>query len=137
MARNLKTSQLAAAMHINPQTVRYHARKGTIPHDRTPGGHRRFDLAEVRVALAANGTAAPARVAGSPLKLDFGLDLGTPPSGELTTSARMMISATAGYDETLLESDQPLPTHNFIDAFAVPGSARYTHSPPVVGAGRH
>lgn len=136
MARDLNTSQLAAALHIDPQTVRYHARKGAIPHDRTPGGHRRFDLAEVRVALTTNGAAAPAHGHGGPLELDFGLDLGTPPSGELTASARTMTSSTAGYDEALLESDPPLPTHNFIDAFAVPGTARYPHSPPVVGTGR-
>ena len=37
---------------LRPATVQQYARNGRIPFDTTPGGHRRFDIEEVRVALA-------------------------------------------------------------------------------------
>lgn len=127
MKRDLRTSAIADALGVDAQTIRYHARKGRLPFDLTPGRQRRFNLAEVRAALARDEEPADT-------SLDFGLDLETPTSGELTSSARMTIAATAGYDERRFNADV-LPARNFISAFAVAGSARYPQSPESIGAG--
>lgn len=47
------TGQVAAALNLVPATVQAYARNGRIPFDATPGGHRRFDIEEVRAVLAA------------------------------------------------------------------------------------
>ena len=49
--RKATTSQVARALGVKPATVQAYARSGRIPFDVTPGGHRRFDLDEVRTAL--------------------------------------------------------------------------------------
>lgn len=54
--QGLTTSQLAAELGLSPSTVRALASQGRIPSRRTPGGHHRFDLAEVRAVL---GTGQP------------------------------------------------------------------------------
>lgn len=134
--RDLTTSELAAVLRVAPETVRYQAQQGNLPHHVTPGGHRRFDLDEVERALnrgARGEVGTPAHVPTE--KLDFGLDLSTPPSGELNESARMLIAGTAGYDERLLDDDPEVLPSNFIDAFAVPGTARYPQKPYAIGAG--
>lgn len=46
------TAEVAAALGLRPATVQMYARNGRIPFDATPGGHRRFDVEEVRAALA-------------------------------------------------------------------------------------
>lgn len=47
------TAEVAEALGLSPATVQQYARNGRIPFDATPGGHRRFDIEEVRAALAA------------------------------------------------------------------------------------
>jgi len=51
MARLLTTGQLADALGVSPSTVRAYAAEGRIPARLTPGGHRRYDIAEVAAAL--------------------------------------------------------------------------------------
>jgi excisionase family DNA binding protein len=46
------TKDIARALKIDEQTVRRYARDGIIPFSETFGGHRRYDLDEVRTALA-------------------------------------------------------------------------------------
>jgi nucleoside phosphorylase/tetratricopeptide (TPR) repeat protein len=46
------TSEVAAELGLAPATVQKYAREGRIPFDITPGGHRRFDIEEVRAVLA-------------------------------------------------------------------------------------
>lgn len=46
------TKDIAAALSVDEQTVRRYARDGIIPFSQTFGGHRRYDLDEVRAALA-------------------------------------------------------------------------------------
>jgi excisionase family DNA binding protein len=46
------TRDIARALDIDEQTVRRYAREGIIPFAETLGGHRRYDLDEVRAALA-------------------------------------------------------------------------------------
>jgi excisionase family DNA binding protein len=45
------TRDIARALEIDEQTVRRYAREGIIPFAETLGGHRRYDLDEVRAAL--------------------------------------------------------------------------------------
>jgi excisionase family DNA binding protein len=45
------TRDIARALEIDEQTVRRYARDGLIPFAETLGGHRRYDLDEVRAAL--------------------------------------------------------------------------------------
>jgi DNA-binding transcriptional MerR regulator len=45
------TKDIAKALEIDEQTVRRYAREGIIPFSETLGGHRRYDLNQVRVAL--------------------------------------------------------------------------------------
>jgi excisionase family DNA binding protein len=46
------TKDVARVLDVDEQTVRRYARDGIIPFSATPGGHRRYDLDEVRIALA-------------------------------------------------------------------------------------
>lgn len=46
------TRDIARALDVDEQTVRRYAREGIIPFAETLGGHRRYDLDEVRAALA-------------------------------------------------------------------------------------
>lgn len=49
--RSLTSSEVSRALGVSSATIQRHARAGKIPYDETPGGHRRFDLEEVRAAL--------------------------------------------------------------------------------------
>ncbi|CAN5895924.1 hypothetical protein BH23ACT8_BH23ACT8_25410 [soil metagenome] len=60
MVRVATTEQVAAALHVGPAAVRKYARQDRIPFLTTPGGHRRYDIDEVRRALGVDdGAAAP------------------------------------------------------------------------------
>lgn len=48
----MTTKVVAAALGVSERSVRMYAQSGRIPFRLTPGGHRRFDLDEVRAALA-------------------------------------------------------------------------------------
>lgn len=48
--RTHSARDVAAAFGVAPVTVRLWASQGRLPHSRTLGGHRRFDLDEVRLA---------------------------------------------------------------------------------------
>jgi len=54
---NATTSDVAAALHVKPTTVRRYAANGVIPCVTTPGGHRRFNLAKVIQAIERSSTA--------------------------------------------------------------------------------
>lgn len=51
MSRNRTSAQIAADLGLAAPTVQKYAREGRVPYDVTPGGHRRFDIDEVRAAL--------------------------------------------------------------------------------------
>ena len=58
MASNKKrvsASVVAKELGLSPVRIRQLAEAGVLPATRTPGGHRRFDLAEVRSAIASRG----------------------------------------------------------------------------------
>lgn len=54
---NATTADVAEALNVKPATVRRYAIQGRIPCVTTPGGHRRYDLAEVVQAAATNSRA--------------------------------------------------------------------------------
>lgn len=56
--RTASTSDVARALGVGSPTVQSYARQGRIPFGVTPGGHRRFNLDEVRDALRAERKAA-------------------------------------------------------------------------------
>lgn len=51
MERAATTSEVADALGVSPSTVQNYSRRGLIPFETTPGGHRRFDLDEVLRAV--------------------------------------------------------------------------------------
>jgi hypothetical protein len=134
MPRNLSTHELAAQLRVSEQTIRYHARRGAFPYDETPGGHRRYDIDEVRDALRSGS--ARATLLGEPQFPARGsrLDLSVP-SGQLTPTMAMELHATAAYDERHFDQGAERLPAAFMDAFAVPGSARYPQQSHAVGAG--
>lgn len=136
MGRNLSTAALARKLGVSEQTIRYHARKGAFPYDQTPGGHRRYDVEEVRAALARRpGGAAPDSGTNAFPAHGARLDPRAP-SGQLTEAMSIQMEATAGYDERrFAQPGERLDGPSFMDAFAVPGSARYPQRPHAVGAG--
>jgi excisionase family DNA binding protein len=44
----LRTSDVALLFQVSERTVSEWARKGRVPSVRTPGGHRRYPVAEIR-----------------------------------------------------------------------------------------
>jgi len=52
MSRIAKTKDVATALGVTESTVQLYSRQNRIPFDCTPGGHRRYNLEEVRTALA-------------------------------------------------------------------------------------
>jgi len=49
--RDLLPKDIASALNVSTDTIGRYARAGLIPFDKTPKGHRRFNLAEVQQAL--------------------------------------------------------------------------------------
>jgi excisionase family DNA binding protein len=43
----LRTSEVAAILHVSPKTISRFAKEGKLPHLRTLGGHRRYPEAEI------------------------------------------------------------------------------------------
>jgi excisionase family DNA binding protein len=52
--RTATSQAVAAALGLSAATIARHAREGRVPFSTTPGGHRRFSLAEVHSALDAD-----------------------------------------------------------------------------------
>lgn len=132
MRRNRSSSELAAALGVSAGTISYHARRGELPFDTTPGGHRRYDIDEVRAVLAGR----PSRTALAATPAFGALALSDEDaSAQLSESAALELAATAGGDE---RADMPagdrLPADP-MDVFARPGIVRYPTSAHGVGAG--
>lgn len=49
--RTAEAAELARALRLSVDSVGRYAREGRIPFDTTPGGHRRYNVDEVRLAL--------------------------------------------------------------------------------------
>jgi DNA-binding transcriptional MerR regulator len=121
---------------VSAQTIRYHARRAGLPFSVTPGGHRRYDIDEVRAVLERNNQGRFHETAVFPpagQRLVFDAD---ETATELNESAALLHAATAGADErSAVGDDEHLPHDDFMDGFAVPGIARYPQEAHGVGAG--
>jgi predicted site-specific integrase-resolvase len=49
--RTLEAAEVGKALGLSADSIGRYAREGRIPFDVTPGGHRRYDVEEVRQAL--------------------------------------------------------------------------------------
>ncbi len=47
----VRGTEVAKALNVSPETVRQYAAEGRIPFVLTPGGQRRYDIADVKHAL--------------------------------------------------------------------------------------
>ena len=72
--RTKTSAETGHALGLAAATVQKYARDGRIPFDATPGGHRRFDVEEVRTALYG----ASNMLGDEPLPADGGLGTGEP-----------------------------------------------------------
>ena len=52
----LRPSQAAALLHVTVDTLRGYAQAGELSPVRTPGGHRRYPLADVRAFIERRAT---------------------------------------------------------------------------------
>lgn len=91
MTERVATSaEIAAALGLSASTVQLYARQGRIPFATTPGGHRRYSVSEVQLALA---SATYADIDDDAVALSFtplasGLGVGRP--GPASMNARML-----------------------------------------------
>lgn len=135
--RDRTSSQLATALGVSAQTIRYHARRAKLPFSLTPGGHRRYDIDEVRAALEGDAQGRFRETAAFPpagQRLVFDED---ETATEVNESAALLFAASAGADERQPPRDDERLSggEDFMDAFAVPGVARYPQQAHGVGAG--
>lgn len=66
ISRTNYPKEVATALGISVDTVGRYAREGIIPFEVTPKGHRRYNIEEVREALAASLSPEPLRLSASP-----------------------------------------------------------------------
>lgn len=116
----LTSKDIAKALKVTEQTVRQYARDGRIPFQLTPGGHRRFDLDDVRLALR---LARPAALA--PLDLDE--DAAAPRLGDVEASTPLVrTSRWQAVPITDIEDIAMIaPTIDTIPFFGTPGRSRF------------
>jgi len=69
--RSLTTSEAAALLGVSVPTVRAWSDAGRLPVHRTPGGHRRFELDELRAWLQDANAALPGAVRAPPAAMEF------------------------------------------------------------------
>ena len=94
MRRDQSSGQIAEALGLAAPTVQKYAREGRVPYDVTPGGHRRFNLDEVRGALY---DPAP-KLRDEPLAVDGGLGAGPPVAYSAAAAADRDTRALAAID---------------------------------------
>lgn len=106
--RVAKTSEVAAELGLAPATVQKYARDGRVPFSTTPGGHRRFDIGEVRAALADDGDATVGVVPVSEVRKD----------GRTRATAVVLTALDVEYDAVRARLDDLRPVR-------VPGGTRF------------
>lgn len=63
-AERLSVSAAARLLGVSVSSLRAWAADGLVPHERTPGGHRRFDREQLRAWMADRGGELPAQPSG-------------------------------------------------------------------------
>lgn len=98
--------EVATALGISVDSIGRYAREGIIPFEMTPKGHRRYDIEEVRDALASTLSPAPTRLAPSPApqgrKLVAGPEVRVSPQSRLREDLR----ATRTVEREEIASDE-------------------------------
>jgi hypothetical protein len=106
VSRTQFPKEVATALGISVDTVARYAREGIIPFEVTPKGHRRYDIQEVRDALASILSPAPLRLAASPApqgrKLVAGPEVRVSPQSRLREDLR----ATRTVELEVIASDE-------------------------------
>jgi excisionase family DNA binding protein len=69
--RSLTASEAAAMIGVSVATIRGWADQGRLPSHRTVGGHRRFELEELREWLSERGAPVPTRLRAAPGRLEL------------------------------------------------------------------
>lgn len=117
------TADVATALRVSEETVRGYVRDGVIPvAQRTPGGHARFDLPAVLVALDLQPRVRRLRPLGDD-EIRLGAGARSLGHGSITDDLRMTAA------ELVPAEAEVLPTWP-----GVPGTARITGSRPLVEA---
>jgi excisionase family DNA binding protein len=105
--RRLSSAQLAQQLGLAAATVQMYAREGRIPFDATPGGHRRFDVDEVRTALLAGKGQGMSRAERQQVAAAFG------PSPRARSTARLRGARTSAADVAAAsERSEAAPTRS-------------------------
>lgn len=113
----LTPKELAAELGLSVSTIRSYASEGLIPSVKTPRGHRRYDLDEVRAALRAHA-------ASSGEKL-------LPPTPGVAHDFEVVDDWETTIHSAILEQDAAptaLPDKIRIPTFGIPGTRRFLTS---------
>ena len=132
MAKKLVGSQvLARALNVSGETIRYHARQGRIPFAVTPGGHRRFDIDEVKEALGMQTPKKAVEATGVMIDIDL-----SEPHREMREETRGFFAMSAGRDEAAFIHDhEKLSPSAPLARFVKEATARYAPAKTFAGAG--
>lgn len=107
--RELLANKLAEALNLSADTVGRYAKAGLIPFEKTPGGHRRFNLGEVRQALASLESSG---IEGLRLPVDDLNPLALGPEVVISPSARLRVRLRATRTVPMADNNVvALPVH--------------------------
>jgi excisionase family DNA binding protein len=103
----LSVSAAAGLLGVSVSSLRAWAAAGQVPHERTPGGHRRFDREVLRAWLAARGGELPQQPSGRGHALVAGRIEARPvAAGVISANSRQIVS-----DALALMADGGHPSH--------------------------
>lgn len=105
MVRTATTQQVAAALRVTTSTVQAYSRERRIPFDVTPGGHRRYDIDEVRTSLSLGGASAMTPVVSS--GLGAGAEFDRSEMASLDAARRAVIGEVIVGSETSAAASTP------------------------------
>jgi len=106
--RSARPAEVARILGLDPKTVGRYARAGRIPFSTTPSGHRRYNINEVRLALASEasglapdaGTVGPALLAWELEQIETQLAAMALRVQAFARSVRQYLAAHNGHDES-------------------------------------
>lgn len=105
------SAEVASALGLSASTVQLYARQRRIPFSTTPGGHRRYSVSEVQLALAPSPDDADDSVTMLLTPLTGGLGAGRP--GPASANAQLLRAQRAamaeGVDATDDEREDEMP----------------------------
>lgn len=111
MTERVATSaEVASALALSASTVQLYARQGRIPFATTPGGHRRYSVSEVQLALAPSpdDTDDPVTMLLTPLSGSLGAGRPGPTSANAQLVRGQRVAMAEGADEADDEREDEL-----------------------------